>query len=41
MAPDFAELGRRLKRKIVFDGRNQYGPAALRRLGFEYFGVGR
>jgi UDPglucose 6-dehydrogenase len=40
-APDFAELGRRLKRKIVFDGRNQYGPAALRRLGFEYFGVGR
>ena len=40
-APDFAELGRRLRRKIVFDGRNQYSPAALRRLGFEYHGVGR
>jgi UDPglucose 6-dehydrogenase len=40
-APDLAELARRMKRKVVFDGRNQYNPDKLRSAGFEYFGVGR
>ena len=40
-APDLGELARRMKRKVVFDGRNQYSPQKLRGAGFEYFGVGR
>jgi UDPglucose 6-dehydrogenase len=40
-APDLDELGRRMKRKIVFDGRNQYNPEKLRKAGFTYYGVGR
>ncbi|MCK9462270.1 MAG: UDP-glucose/GDP-mannose dehydrogenase family protein [Proteobacteria bacterium] len=40
-APDLGELARRMKRKVVFDGRNQYAPQKLRDAGFEYFGVGR
>jgi UDPglucose 6-dehydrogenase len=30
-----------MNRKVIFDGRNIYDPAELRRLGFEYFGIGR
>jgi UDPglucose 6-dehydrogenase len=40
-SPDFAELARRLKANAIFDGRNLYDPAVLKRLGFEYFAVGR
>jgi len=40
-SPDFDEIVRRLKRPIIFDGRNQYNPAFLREMGMEYFGVGR
>ncbi len=39
--PDFALMKRLMKRPIVFDGRNQYDPAALRADGFEYCGIGR
>ncbi|MCK9532302.1 MAG: UDP-glucose/GDP-mannose dehydrogenase family protein [Gammaproteobacteria bacterium] len=39
--PDFAQIKARLKTPIIFDGRNQYDPAALRALGFEYQGIGR
>jgi len=38
---DFSELGKLMKRKIVFDGRNIYEPETLKEEGFEYFGVGR
>ena len=39
--PDFEEIGRRLKAKIIFDGRNIYRRQQLDRLGFTYFSVGR
>jgi UDPglucose 6-dehydrogenase len=40
-SPDFAELRRRLKQPLVFDGRNLYDPALARAAGLEYFGIGR
>ncbi|MCP1727918.1 UDPglucose 6-dehydrogenase [Natronospira proteinivora] len=39
--PDFDTLAERLKQKIIFDGRNQYDPALMKKLGFEYQGIGR
>jgi len=40
-SPDFAELKRRLREPLVFDGRNLYDPALARAAGLEYFGIGR
>ena len=39
--PDFDRIKRAMRQPIIFDGRNQYDPALLRRLGFEYKGIGR
>jgi UDPglucose 6-dehydrogenase len=39
--PDFDALRSRLARRAVFDGRNIYDPATVRRAGLEYFGIGR
>jgi UDPglucose 6-dehydrogenase len=39
--PDFSKLGEIMKGKVIFDGRNIYDPAELKRLGFRYFGIGR
>ena len=39
--PDFEEMKRRMRSPVIFDGRNQYDPAQVRALGFEYFGIGR
>ena len=39
--PDFREMKRRLRRPVIFDGRNQYDPAALSALGYEYYCIGR
>jgi len=39
--PDFDEMRRLMKSPVIFDGRNQYDPAALAGMGFEYFCVGR
>jgi UDPglucose 6-dehydrogenase len=39
--PDFDEMGRRLKEKTIFDGRNIYRREQMRKLGFSYFAVGR
>ena len=30
-----------LKYPLIFDGRNQYSPAAMKMMGFEYVCVGR
>ncbi|MBX3650649.1 MAG: UDP-glucose/GDP-mannose dehydrogenase family protein [Burkholderiales bacterium] len=40
-SPDFAEIGRRMRGRLIVDGRNQYDPQQLRELCFEYAGVGR
>lgn len=39
--PDFGVIKQLIKQPIIFDGRNQYEPAQLRKLGFEYRGIGR
>ena len=40
-SPDFAELTRRLRQPVIFDGRNLYEPTLMAELGFEYSGIGR
>jgi UDPglucose 6-dehydrogenase len=39
--PDFQRVKALLKSPIVFDGRNQYNPREMVRMGFEYFSIGR
>lgn len=39
--PDFARLGTLMRTKVLFDGRNVWSPQDAKRMGFEYFGVGR
>ncbi len=38
--PDFDRLKSRLKKPVIFDGRNLYNPEKLERLGFDYFYIG-
>jgi len=40
-SPNFDEMKRRLRRLIIFDGRNLYEPRSMARRGFEYYPVGR
>ena len=39
--PDFNRMAELMKGKVIFDGRNIYDPAQLKKLGFTYFGIGR
>ncbi|RZJ61122.1 MAG: UDP-glucose/GDP-mannose dehydrogenase family protein, partial [Hymenobacter sp.] len=39
-SPSFEVVGRLLKQKIIFDGRNIYDPAELKQLGFTYHCIG-
>ena len=39
-SPDFDEIKKRLKKPIIFDGRNQYNMTKLNKEGFEYFQIG-
>jgi UDPglucose 6-dehydrogenase len=39
--PDFARMKSLLRRPLIFDGRNIYDPAEMKRQGFEYQGIGR
>lgn len=39
-SPDFEEMGKRMKHKILFDGRNQYDRKNLEHSGFEYYQIG-
>ena len=38
---DWEKLGKLMKRKIVFDGRNICDPDKMKALGFEYYCIGR
>ena len=38
---DFKRIKKLLRQPLIVDGRNIYDPAALRKLGFRYIGVGR
>ena len=40
-ALNFAELGKTMKEKVLFDGRNIYEPELIKDEGFEYIGMGR
>jgi UDPglucose 6-dehydrogenase len=40
-SPDFEQVMQKLKRAIIFDGRNLYEPTAMQELGIEYYGIGR
>jgi UDPglucose 6-dehydrogenase len=39
--PDFGQMGKRLKGKVVFDGRNIYRRITMQEMGFAYYSVGR
>ncbi len=40
-SPDFDDMSRRLRERVVFDGRNLYDPAMVEGFGLEYHGIGR
>jgi UDPglucose 6-dehydrogenase len=40
-SPDFERIKAMLKHPVIFDGRNLYSPDLLKRLGFDYYAVGR
>ncbi len=40
-SPDFEAIRRALLVPVIFDGRNVYDPALMRRVGLRYFGIGR
>ena len=39
--PDFTRVKNLLTHPVIFDGRNVYDPAELRKLGFIYYSIGR
>ena len=40
-SPDWDRLGKTLKARVIFDGRNLYRPQQMREMGFTYYSVGR
>ena len=40
-SPDFDELQKQLKQAVIFDGRNQFKDTRMKKLGFEYFQIGK
>ena len=40
-SPDFNAIKAKLKTPVIFDGRNLFEPAEMRRLGITYYGIGR
>jgi len=39
-SPDYSEMVKRLKKPVIFDGRNQYDMNILNEFGFEYYQMG-
>ncbi len=40
-SPDLADMRKRMKSPLVFDGRNLYNPAKMQAAGFTYHSIGR
>ena len=40
-SPNFNAIKAKLKTPVIFDGRNLFEPAEMRRLGITYYGIGR
>jgi UDPglucose 6-dehydrogenase len=40
-SPDFDTLSQQLRDKVIFDGRNMYEPAMVKRSGLQYYAIGR
>ena len=40
-SPDLEDMLSKMKAPVIFDGRNIFQPATIRKAGFEYFGIGR
>ena len=40
-SPDFDAIRDALRHPVIFDGRNIYEPALVKRFGLEYYGIGR
>lgn len=38
--PDFDEINKRLKSKVLFDGRNIFDPAEMKKAGYAYYCIG-
>lgn len=39
--PDFEKIKKMLNTPLIFDGRNQYKPEEMKKLGIKYFSIGR
>lgn len=39
-SPDFEEIKEKIRTNIIFDGRNQYNPDMMKKIGFEYYQIG-
>ncbi len=39
--PDFRRMAKLMKGRAIFDGRNIYDPELIKKMGFEYYGIGR
>ncbi|MDP8210669.1 MAG: UDP-glucose/GDP-mannose dehydrogenase family protein [Candidatus Stygibacter australis] len=39
--PDFTLIKSKMRRPVIFDGRNVFKPQEVRKSGFDYFGIGR
>ncbi len=39
--PDFSNIISRLKKPVIFDGRNIYNQKEIKKIGFEYYSIGR
>lgn len=39
--PDLGKISTRIKGKVIFDGRNIYDPAEIKKAGYKYYGIGR
>ena len=40
-SPDLARIGKALKEKVIFDGRNIFDPVEIEKAGLAYYGIGR